>query len=575
MLIGLGIDFGIQVICRYVEERALEGRGPSDAVLATLENTGASILTAGLTTAVSFAVTGLAGFAGVRELGVLAGGGIIISTVTMLTLLPAVILLGERSQFAREDARAMRRTSWSWLASGEKYLLARPHQVIATAALVSTLLAFQLGNVSFDWNVLHLQDPTSPSVVAAGDLLADTNRSILSAVVLADNLDQARRLRERLSGLSSVASVLSVDPLIPADQGAKVPVIRKLQADLASLPPLPTGPPTPVDVPVVVGAVRQLRAAGLLAFSEADRFRGSHLGAALQGFVAACDDLLGRISDADGQAAARLNAYQASLFDDLFGKLRMIENPLESHAIGYDTLPPVIRHQLVGRDGRLALIVSPSFSVWDRKGMEAFLHDVREEAGGATVTGSVVQVYDSTRDAIEGYIRIAEYALAAIVLLVVLHFRAIGRSLLALTPLALGLLWMFGMQGFAGVHFNVINMLALPLILGIGVANGIYVVRRFDEEGTASIFTRSTGRAILLSNLAAAIGFGSLLVSRYQAMYSFGLLMALGVTTCMVASLVVLPAILSLVGRRRTLDRPAGAEDTWNRITPVSSARQL
>ncbi|NDD29031.1 MAG: hypothetical protein EB084_12275 [Proteobacteria bacterium] len=560
MLVGLGIDFGIQVISRYEEERNA-GLEPTSAMSDTLQFTGASIITAGLTTAVSFGVVYFSGFVGVQEMAIVAGAGIIIGVFCMTVVLPSFILAGERSRFRKASARAMRASSWQALEALEKRVLRRPGVTLMVGLAFTGLCTSNLSQVRYDWNPLHLQDPSSPSVSQAMQLMAACDRSILWAAVTTDTPTQARALTDRFRSLESVGDVLSIAPLIPPNQPARIEVVGRIQRDLAGLAPrLPMSPPPAMDVKALCGAIRDLRRVALVVYPEAARMGGPAAGEAVQAFVTAGDQLLESIESAPKAAVtARLNAYQQKLFSELGERLTMMLNPLAATPVTVETLPEALRRQFVGRNGQFMVQVFPSGNVWERPALAAFIEQVRGVS--PSITGPAVEMYESTVRVKTGYERVTVYALIAIVILTLLHFQSIGATILALTPLGLGVLWMTGIQGIIGLPFNGANELALSLILGIGVANGIYIVRRYHEEGRATIFTQSTGRAILLSNLAALVGFGSLLVSAYRGMFTFGLLMSIGVITCMVASLVMLPAMLSLPRFRRPDAKDAVSED--------------
>src|SRR5439155_4443424 len=118
-----------------------------------------------------------------------------------------------------------------------------------------------------------------------------------------------------------------------------------------------------------------------------------------------------------------------------------------------------------------------------------------------------------------------------------------------LMPVALGGLWMVGIMGLCHISFNPANIMTLPLIIGIGVTNGIHILNRFAEEHHPSILARSTGKAVLVSGLTAIAGFGSLILAEHRGIRSLGLIMATGVTTCMVVGLTFVPAILNLLNR--------------------------
>jgi uncharacterized protein len=169
------------------------------------------------------------------------------------------------------------------------------------------------------------------------------------------------------------------------------------------------------------------------------------------------------------------------------------------------------------------------------------------------VTGTPVQLYAFEELLKNSYLQAAWYSLAAIALLVFFHFRSLGSVILALFPVAIGTLWLLGVMGYFDLPFNPANIMTLPLVLGIGVTNGIQVLNRFAEERTPSILARSTGKAVLVSGLTAIAGFGSLILAKDRGIHSLGCIMSIGIATCMIAGLTFLPALLNVLGRWRPL----------------------
>jgi predicted RND superfamily exporter protein len=148
------------------------------------------------------------------------------------------------------------------------------------------------------------------------------------------------------------------------------------------------------------------------------------------------------------------------------------------------------------------------------------------------------------------YERAAWYSLTAIALMVFVHFRKISSVILALIPVGMGCLWAVGLMGMSGVSFNPANIIMLPLIIGIGVTNGIHILNRYTEEQHPSILARSTGKAVLVSGLTTIAGFGSLMLAKHRGIESLGYVMAAGVASCMVVALTFLPVILNLMEKR-------------------------
>jgi len=136
---------------------------------------------------------------------------------------------------------------------------------------------------------------------------------------------------------------------------------------------------------------------------------------------------------------------------------------------------------------------------------------------------------------------------------------------LSLIPVGIGTLWLAGLMGWLGVPFNPANIMTLPLVIGIGVTNGIHILNRYAEERTPGILSRSTGKAVLVSGLTAIAGFGSLILAKHRGIHSLGFVMASGIALCMVAGLTFLPALLAMLGdkgwlmkkTRHRLDKPA------------------
>src|SRR6185436_19489981 len=143
------------------------------------------------------------------------------------------------------------------------------------------------------------------------------------------------------------------------------------------------------------------------------------------------------------------------------------------------------------------------------------------------------------------------YALLAIALLVFIHFRSPFSVALALLPVGIGFVWLGGLMVWLDIPLNPANIMTLPLVIGIGVTNGIHILNRFAEEQTPSIFSKSTGKAVLVSGLNTMAGFGSLMIAQHRGIRSLGFVMTMGIATCMIAGLIFLPAFISLVMRRR------------------------
>ncbi len=542
ILIGLAIDFGIHLVSRF-EEELRRGRIETQALETALVHTGRGIFTGCFTTAGAFLAMGFTDFQGIREMGFICGGGLLLSLAPMLTLLPVLLLRGRQNVLDRThppapDPRARLEGLW----------LERPGWTLG-AALAATLVAGAgVPRVWFDYNLLNLQSRGLPAVVYEHKLIHHANRSVIFGVVTAGSLAEAGELQARLEALPSVAGVDSMVPQLTADSSGKLALIRQIRAQLAGLR-FAGVDPEPVNLGELRQTLRSLQAYLGLGASLSDREGETDLSDSLRSVRAALARLQTAIGEADPEEAARkLGVFQRALLQDLQDTLQAILHQDDSAPLRPEDIPAPLRHRFISKSGdRYLLQVNPRSNVWERAHQEVFVREVRQVA--PEVTGEPVQLYEYTTLLKQSYEQAAGYALAAVVVLVFLHFRSGLCVMLALLPVGLGALWMAGIMGWLNIPFNPANIMTLPLVVGVGVTNGIHVLHRFAEEGSPTIFGRSTGKAVLLSALTTVAGFGSLMLAQHRGIASLGLIMALGTTACLIAGVVVLPAALKWLQR--------------------------
>jgi predicted RND superfamily exporter protein len=249
--------------------------------------------------------------------------------------------------------------------------------------------------------------------------------------------------------------------------------------------------------------------------------------------------------------ADKLAKFQQALLADLRETFQLLQQQDDTAPPRVEDLPPALHHRFVGVNGKFLIQVYPKQDVWQRAPQEKFVQELRTV--DPNVTGTPVQLYEYETLLKNSYVQAAWYSLAAIAFMVLFHFRSFSAVILALLPVAIGTLWLAGLMGWAGVPVNLANIMTLPLVIGIGVTNGIHILNRYAEEGTPGILSRSTGKAVLVSGLTAIAGFGSLMLAEHRGIRSLGIIMSAGIATCMIAGLTFLPALLSLIGRWRPL----------------------
>jgi hypothetical protein len=396
--------------------------------------------------------------------------------------------------------------------------------------------------VAFSSNMLKLQAEGVESVWWEQRILTTAGRSTFAALATAPDLEELRRRHEAFAALPSVARVESLLVAIPDRQATKMELIGEL---------------APLVVPIRLGAPRRLDVADLQ--TQVDTLR-RRLGLAAEGATGEgrgrvrealrrVDDLREKLAATDpGRAAARLERLQDAIRRDFASRLRAFRQSLAPRPISLQDLPAELKERYIGRSGRLLLRVHPAIDIWQRDGAERFIGDLRSV--DPDVTGPPVTSFEAIRLIRQGYFQGAIYALVLVAAVTAAVLRGARATALALAPLALGVVWTLGLMRVVGLEWSLANVWALPLIIGTAAEFGLSMFLRFLEARDAGTepLARSTVLAVLLCGLTTVAGFGSLLVAHHRGIFGLGLLLTVGATASLVASLVVLPVLVDVFG---------------------------
>ena len=532
MLIGMG-DYGVLWVARYDESRR-NGRTIEEAMRETAEHAGPSILTAAIGTAVAFFATMLADFKAVAELGWIAGCGVLFCALACLTVMPATLTLVERSRDRRAGGISPPSLGTgqviafpsAWLPA----LAYRPRTTLAVGAvllLACGALAFRL---HYDHNLLHLQPTGMDSVSWEQKLIERGGGMTWDAMGLARSREEAITLRDKYRAVPGVGKVIEVASLVPPDQEAKLPAVAAIHEKLKNLQPAGS-------VPQPAGSNPERVQDGTL---RVQRLAGSDTALSLAA---------GELTAASNAAAAgeRFRQFDRRLVADLANDLNRLKAVSRPAPILESDLPTELRERYIGANGEYLVRAFAKDSLWDYDSLTGFTAAV--EQADPAATGKAFRTREGLQQMKLGFEWAGVYALIAIVVVLALDLRSVRDVLLGLFPLAVGVVLTLGCMVLLGVAMNPANMIALPLIVGVGVDNGVHVLHdwRGRRPGTSYRLGSATGRGVLVAGLTTVLGFGTLMISRHQGMASLGLVLALGVSFSMIAALVWLPAILRLM----------------------------
>lgn len=539
ILIGLGIDFGIHYLARYLDYRR-QGVRTRAALLRTAKTIGPGVVTGAVTTSVAFLCAAHTEFTGVAELGWIAGAGVFLCLLAALIVLPPLVGLIDRRHAAPQAIPQESRwqTALAWLHE-------RPSVPLVFLA-ASGVASLGLPALRYDHNLLNLQTDGLESVAIERFLAAGDQRSVCFAVSLAPNRQEALRRKAAFEQLPSVAKVEELSSLILDESADAADVAgrrRRIESIHQRLAHLPARIPTLLTPDVAAVRSELLSLASL--WENLQRSLGSNgtSAAASSNLVEQLRSTARLLDQAPvSQVQSRLAAWRQEFVEEqlrILGQLRELAHP---EPPTWDDLPRELTQRFRGRSGQHLLRIYAREDVWEIEPLGKFVGEL--EVVDPDVTGHPVQTYYASRQFQRSYIHSGVYALICVLLVVYLDFRHFGHALLSMAPLVLSFLLTFGVAGWFDLPLNAANLLVLPLLLGIGIDNGVHVIHDWRSQSETYQLTPSVALSLALCSSTTIAGFCGLIFAQHAGLRSLGILLTLGMTLCLATSLLLLPAIL-------------------------------
>ena len=539
VLVGVGLDYGVHVVARFMEAR--RRRLASGAIRETMRTAVPGNITGSLTSAAVFLLALTTNFQGLRELGLIAGTGLLLCVVAMTLDLPALLWLTERrgkaagrtprtvDPTAPVEAKARRGEAPRW-----------PDRALVLVAIAIAAVAVVAASRSlrFDSNLLELQAEGLESVDWEHRVFDDSvSASWFGASIAATPEEVAERVEAARSHpeISRTVSVLDVITLPDERRDAARSAFREAIEDDA---------PRPADEKALASDLAAARerlatlasAARGSAPDEATRLAA--LATGLEPLVAALredasrDEASARLDNAFGNAAAALQSMAAGDRADL-----------------RDALPAAIRDSLVAPSGRYLVRMMPAEDAWELEPLERFVGAMR--AVDPNATGVPMTQLESIRDMTAAFVQMAILALAAVAVLVWVDFRSLACVAICMAALLLGLAWTVGAMTVLGVPLNLANFFGIPILIGLGIDSAVHMTHRARESRGRRIRYGATAKAVALTATTTAIGFGSLVFASHRGLQSLGMVMLVGSVACLGAAVLFVPSAVRLLGWER------------------------
>jgi|RhiMethySRZTD1v2_1073278.scaffolds.fasta_scaffold08988_3 hopanoid biosynthesis associated RND transporter like protein HpnN len=520
LFVGIGVDFGIQFAVRYRHER--HGNDNLRAALVSAaRQAGKPLALAAAATAAGFWAFLPTDYRGVSELGLIAGTGMIIAFIASITLLPALLTVLKPSGEAAE-------VGYRALAPVDRFVARHRRNILALSLIVVAAGLPLLKGLKFDFNPLNLRSPKVESVATLLDLMQDPATALDTVEILSPSPTAAQELAHRLDRVPEVSRTLTLQSFVPDAQDEKLALL----ADAAALLGPTLMPHEPKAAPTDAEEIEALRATGE-AFAE--------IGGDDEGVTALSRRLAQALMAlANAAPASRVQARNA-LIAGIKPRIEQIRRLLKAERISLNSLPRDLLNDWVTEDGRARVEVAPKGAGNDNEMLRRFASAVLAVAPEAT--GSPILIQESANTVVDAFVHAAAFALGSITLILLVVLRRVSDVLLTLVPLLLASVVTLELMVLFELALNFANIIALPLLLGVGVAFKIYYVLAW-RAGETSLLASSLTRAVLFSALTTAAAFASLWFSKHPGTSSMGKLLTLSLFTTLSAAVLFQPILM-------------------------------
>jgi hopanoid biosynthesis associated RND transporter like protein HpnN len=542
--IGLGVEYAIHFCLRYRDNLLLHVH-KEKAIRSTLVSTSPSLLLCAGTTSIGLYAFIPTDYKGVSELGLLAGTSLFICLLITLIVLPALLkFIPVSEDLEPPSTHPVLATLAEKMA---KFTLHYAKPISITTCLLAVISLGLVFKVKTDFNPINLRDPNTESVIAFKNLIKDPETTPMTLTVLATDAQKAKAMEQKLSALGSVDKTISLFDFVPSDQEEKLALVEDMALMLGpqaqGFPVLkPDNDPAP--------GIKRLIAAIDKALPDKTN---THEISALKAFK---DELQGMLLELDArqQPSRRLfiDTMQTTLLGTLPSAMNELLTGLNAQEITLEQLPSDIRGRWLSKEGLYRIQIFPKKDLNDLGNLQQFINDVQSVA--PDTTDLPIIYWESMKEVVNAFKKAITIALITIALLLYGIRRNFTDTLLVMTPLILAGLFTMASTVLTNTPINYANIIALPLLLGLGVDNGIHMVEKLHHSLSEkqNIYQSSTARAMFYGALTTASSFAGLAFSPHQGIASMGLIITIGIFWIMACTFVVLPALSKLVLKQKT-----------------------
>ena len=553
VLVGVGLDYGIHMIARYLE--GLRHMDSAASVRHMMRTAAPSMLVGAAVSAGTFLIAIFVPMQGLRELGIISGVGLLLCAGTMAIGLPALLLCFDRR--GADDSKPLSFfASRNVIAQTHSSAPLNRHKIFVGISLLAMVAGVVIAweRVGFESNLLKLQAADLSSVMWQRRLQTEGGNSTWFGAVITDSFDKVAPLVEKAKLQPLIRNSRSILDFVKSDS----PLRDQLRAVIAS-----------------VGASGAFNANANLSFNTNAATQTALLTEA--DTTSKLIELAQRAGDrveslANGANTAGASAKDVAMIRNLALSLRALRNALETNEITAitradesialasfaarqvqigaglslrDSLPPAVRDSFSSANNQFAILLHPQEDIWEPGAMTPFVAAMRTV--DPSVTGAPITVFESMQLMRASFVWQGLIASAFVLALLYVDFRSVKLTAIAFLSLLAGLGWTVGIMGLLKIPFTLANFFAIPIMIGLGIDSAIHITHRVLEGGLTHGFG-STRRAVMVTAITTTIGFGTLLFAQHRGLRGLGEVMTIASLCCLVCAVWLLPAMLRLMG---------------------------
>ncbi len=554
-LLGLGIDYAIHLLSAYIQERD-SGADFKTAVEMSVVKSGAGIITGAVTTSVAFFTLTVAKTGLIQELGVVAGMGILSELLVMFLMIPPLLAWresrlikkgkGERRLFSKIRIRSDAASGIGWI------LVKAPVAIAVVMSLIVIAFSFKAGEVQIEDNILEMEAKGLESVRLNDEMVSEFGMAPDGLYIISTDIDEVRDLAERIKDLSSVKSVESLSDYYTTNEefARRSLFLKDYTESLKAVEPSET-----IDQEALLNELYRLET-NLIEMGDLSYLGNMDRLVIVLGKITGIDkdgvkteetefDRLFNILENNSASESSLEKLQQDIFTGMNNKIVRMADP---GRVDFSMLPANVKDSLLSKDGKSYLIsINPTQNPWEGGFRNIFTSQVSSVTDKGT--GMILAADQLTIMAEEDGRRASVLALIVVFLILVADFRNIKLAVITMFPLLASFITLFGIMAVTGIKFDFINIIVVPLLIGIGIDDAVHINHRYLHEGKGSMshVIARTGTALLITTVTTVIGFASFIPSLMRAMKSTGIVLSLAMTIAFIYSVFLHPAVLIII----------------------------